>query len=96
MRKVKLFIAVSLDGVIARPNGDVDWLFTDFTDEDYGYSDFFDSIDVVLMGRKTYEQILEFGEYPYKGKMALIFSRRGDIGGSEYIKVILEDIAEFV
>ncbi|MCK5660509.1 MAG: dihydrofolate reductase family protein, partial [Methanosarcinales archaeon] len=51
MRKVILFIASSLDGYIARTSGSVDWLFTD---QDYGYTDFFATIDTVLMGRRTY------------------------------------------
>ena len=65
MRKIKLFIASSLDGYIARQNGGVDWLFTD---SDYGYLQFFNSIDTVLMGRKTFDKALELGEYPYKDK----------------------------
>lgn len=64
MRQVVLFIASSLDGYIATASGDVDWLFTD---QDYGYIDFFALVDTVLMGRRTYEQILSFGEYPYMG-----------------------------
>ncbi len=72
MRKIRLFIASSLDGYIARTSGEVDWLFTD---ADYGYAEFFDSIDTVLMGGKTYRQILEFGEYPYKGKKGFVFSK---------------------
>lgn len=47
MRKVNLFIASSLDGFIARKDGAIDWLFTD---ADYGYAKFFDSIDTVLVG----------------------------------------------
>ncbi|HVF50209.1 MAG TPA: dihydrofolate reductase family protein [Pyrinomonadaceae bacterium] len=53
MRKVKYFVANSLDGFIARPDGAVDWLFMDGTD--YGMSGFFKSIDTMLLGRKTYE-----------------------------------------
>jgi dihydrofolate reductase len=64
MRKVILFIASSLDGYIARQSGDIDWLFTD---QDYGYSESFASVDTILMGRKTYKQVFTFGEYPYKG-----------------------------
>ena len=55
MRKIRLFIASSLDGYIARTSGEVDWLFTD---QDYGYSKFFAQVDTVLIGRRTYEQIL--------------------------------------
>lgn len=72
MRKVKLFIATSLDGYIARADGDIDWLFTD---ADYNYSAFYDSVDTVVMGRKTYDLALSFGEYPYTGKAAFVFSR---------------------
>lgn len=60
MRKIKLFIASSLDGFIARQDGSIDWLFTD---ADYGYSDFLKSVDTVLMGRKTYDKVLTFGQY---------------------------------
>ena len=59
MRKIILFIATSLDGFIARENGDVDWLFTD---RDYGYKDFVNTIDTVLMGGATYRQVLSFEE----------------------------------
>ena len=72
MSKIRLFIASSLDGYIARTSGEVDWLFTDL---DYGYTEFFAQVDTVLMGRRTYQQILGFGEYPYKGKDGFVFSR---------------------
>ncbi|MDZ7959137.1 MAG: dihydrofolate reductase family protein [Aulosira sp. DedQUE10] len=71
MRKIRLFIASSLDGYIARTSGEVDWLFTD---QDYGYTEFFDQVDTVLIGSKTYHQLLGFGEYPYRGKKGFIFS----------------------
>lgn len=73
MRPIKLFIACSLDGYIARPDGGIDWLFTD---GDYGYREFFASIDTVVMGRKTWELSLGFGEYPYPGRAAFVFSHR--------------------
>jgi dihydrofolate reductase len=72
MRKLVLYIATSLDGYIARPSGAFDWLFSD---QDYGYTGFFAGVDTVLMGRKTYEQALGFGEYPYKGTSGFVFSR---------------------
>jgi dihydrofolate reductase len=53
MRKVKYFVANSLDNFIARPDGGVEWLFNDGTD--YGMAEFFRSIDCVLLGRKTYD-----------------------------------------
>ena len=61
MRKIILYIACSLDGYIARSDGSVDWLFTD---QDYGYTGFLASVDTVVMGRKTYDQVLTFGPLP--------------------------------
>lgn len=72
MRKIRLFIASSLDGYIARESGAVDWLFTD---QDYGYSAFYAQIDTVIMGRKTYETVLSFGEYAYADKHSLVVSK---------------------
>lgn len=71
-RKVTLFIASSLDGFIARKDGGIDWLFTD---GDYGYKDFYDSIDTVLMGRKTYELARKLGE-GFVGKTCYVFSKQ--------------------
>ena len=71
MSEVILYIAVSLDGFIAPPNGSVDWLdekrFQDGVgeDEDFGYKSFLKNVDLIVMGRKSYDQILDFGEWPY-------------------------------
>jgi dihydrofolate reductase len=56
MRKVKYFVANSLDGYISRADGSVDWLFTD---QDYGMSSFFASVDTAVMGRKTHDKMQE-------------------------------------
>lgn len=75
MRKIILYIASSLDGYIARENGDVDWLPKIDSFEDYGYADFLKSVDTVMMGRKTYDQLLNFDEYPYSDKKCYVFSK---------------------
>jgi len=75
MRKVILYYAQSVDGYIARMNGDVDWLDID-TDEDLGFHSMLDTVDTIVMGRNTYDQILGFGEWPYPGKECLVFTRR--------------------
>ncbi|MEG4454540.1 dihydrofolate reductase family protein [Microcoleus sp. N9_A1] len=92
MRKIVLFIASSLDGYIARSNGDIDWLFTD---QNYGYNKFLDSIDTVLMGRKTYEQVLTFGEYPYQEKKSYVFTKNLDFQGTSDVEVVT-DLESFV
>ncbi|MBB5019518.1 dihydrofolate reductase [Chitinivorax tropicus] len=71
MRPVSLFIATSLDGYIAREDGSVDWLFSD---QDYGYSAFYERVDTVLMGRHTWQQVQQLGAYPYAGKPGIVFS----------------------
>jgi dihydrofolate reductase len=96
MRKISLYIASSLDSYIASEDGSIDWLFSDI---DYGYTKFYNSIDTILVGRKTYDQSLTFDEYPYKGKKVYVFSHssaskmRKNHQDVEYIN---EDIPVFV
>ena len=87
MRKIVLFISSSLDGYIARVNGDIDWLFRD---QNYGYTKFLDSIDTVFMGRKTYEQVLTFGEYPYQEKKSYVFTKNLDFSATFDVEVVTE------
>ncbi|QCS53284.1 dihydrofolate reductase family protein [Priestia flexa] len=75
-RKVILYIATTIDGFIARENGKIDWLVENETNEDYGYNEFDESIDTVFMGRHTYEQVLTFGEFPYKGKEVFVVTTK--------------------
>lgn len=56
-----LHVATSLDGYIARLDGSVDWLPSPEGGEDHGYSKFYNSIDALIMGSTTYEQVLSFG-----------------------------------
>jgi dihydrofolate reductase len=93
MRKLVLFIAASLDGYIARPDGGIDWLFTD---QDYGYQAFYDSVDTILMGRRTYDQVLSFGDYPYAGKHAYVFSTRPLSWANADVEAVSEDAASFI
>jgi dihydrofolate reductase len=72
MRPLLLNLAVSLDGFIEGPNGEVDWCLFD---QDYGLTPFLERCDAVLMGRKSYEAMLSFGPDPWPEKRKYIFSR---------------------
>jgi len=95
VRKMKLFIANSLDGYIARPDGSVDWLFTD---GDYGMRNFFKTVDTALMGRKTYDWSLNFGGAPdaFKGMTYYVFSRSHRSEAAEGVQFVSGDLQSFV
>lgn len=59
------FLAVSLDGYIAGPDGSLEWL-QPYSSGDYGYTEFISRIDAVLMGRGTFEKVITFDDWPYK------------------------------
>ena len=69
------FIATSLDGYIARPDGSIDWLTSRGEQAgDTGYNEFMTSVDTVVMGRKTFEKVLTFDFWPYDGKQVEVLS----------------------
>ena len=76
---VSVFIATSLDGFIARKDGGLDWLDDANAvvpqGEDCGYHAFIDSVDTLIMGRKTYEKVLSFGNWPYEKTPVVVLSR---------------------
>lgn len=75
-RKLFLFIASSIDGYIARPDGDISWLGrVEAPGEDYGYARFMDQVDTVVLGRKTYDKVKEMGvDLPYQGKLVYVLT----------------------
>jgi dihydrofolate reductase len=93
MPEVKLFIATSLDGFIADRDGGVDWLFAD---GDYGYAAFFDSVETLIMGRRTYEQVLGFGEWPYGEKPTYVFTRGAPGGDHPHVRFVSGDAGALV
>jgi dihydrofolate reductase len=77
MGEVVYYVATSLDGYIAAADGGVDWLdAVEHGGEDYGYASFFSSVDLMLMGRRTYDQARGFGPWPYGEVPCRIFTSR--------------------
>jgi dihydrofolate reductase len=72
-RKVTLLTATSVDGFIARADGQLDWVITD---ADPGCREFYKRVDALFVGRGALERILSFGPWPYADKRTYVFSRR--------------------
>ena len=75
--KISVYIGTSLDGFIARKNGELDWLpgSDEGSDgQDYGFGAFFNSVDSMVMGRNTFEMVISFGKWPYGNKRVIVLS----------------------
>lgn len=70
-----VFIATSLDGFIARQDGSLDWLPAD-GGEPHGYEEFIATVDAIVMGRKTFETVLTFDDWPYGTKPVVVLSSK--------------------
>jgi dihydrofolate reductase len=99
MRKVILYSALSLDGFIARKDGNIDWLHDDsmaLEGEDYGYGELMDSIDSTLMGANTFRQVISFDmPFPYEDKKNYVFSRKRN-WQHPHATIVQEDPVDFV
>ena len=76
-RKVIVFIATSLDGYIATQDDNLEWFLSSEGNGDNGYESFYNTVDTILLGRKTYDWILrEVGKdhFPYRGKRCCVFT----------------------
>lgn len=93
MRRVIYYVTTSLDGFIARPDGGIDWLQPD-DGEDYGYPDFVSGVDTVILGRRTWDLLQTFGEYPYPDLQAFVFSRT--LTQAEPATVVTDSVRDFV
>ena len=92
MRKVVLNLAVTLDGFIAGPNGEYDWCLTD---DDYGMTDFLNSIDATLMGGRSYRVIADYGA-PYPELTNYVFTRTERNSPHDNVVFVSEEIPDFV
>lgn len=87
-----IYIATSLDGFIARADDRMDWLATvERPGEDYGYQRFFDTVDCVVIGRKTYETALTFASWPYEGKYCQVLTSQEDLVPQHGVELIMND-----
>lgn len=96
-RKVVLYISMSLDGYIATKDDGLEFLsIVEQAGEDYGYMDFVQSVDAIIIGRKTYEKVIAMGyEYPHTDKDVYIITRteRPSIGNYKFYS---GDLAQLV
>ncbi len=75
MRRLKLYIAVSLDGYIAGRHDELEWLPRPSDRDDFGYGEFLAGVDTLLMGHRTYEVVDRLGEWPYPAKACHVLTR---------------------
>lgn len=95
-RSVVLYIAASLDGYIATEGDSLDWLFRVQGEGDNGYGAFIETVDTVLLGRRTYDWIMEHeqGRFPYPDRECYVFSR-SRTGKDGFITYVSGDVAAF-
>jgi dihydrofolate reductase len=73
--RCSVFLAMSLDGYIAGPHDELDWLES-MQGEEHGYTAFFAAIDALILGRRTYEVVLAFPTWPYADKRVYVMTNR--------------------
>jgi dihydrofolate reductase len=88
---VSVFVGTSLDGFIARQNGDFDFLL-EGGGEPHGYKEFMASVDAIVIGRKTFEKVLTLEAWPYGDKRVVVLSSR-PIDFSAVVGGIVEQMA---
>ena len=93
MGKIVLYISISLDGYIADINGGVDWLGGENAgyQGDYGFSAFFETVEAILMGGRTYRQVrreLSPDVWPYQGKQVYVLTHQAEADAPEGVRFI--------
>jgi dihydrofolate reductase len=74
--KASVFVGVSLDGFIARTNGDIDWLPQDTGGDDLGYDAFVATVDALVVGRGTFDKVLTFDTWPYGERPVFVLTTK--------------------
>ena len=95
MRRAIYYFTMSLDGYIADAQGGTTWL-SGAPNTDYGYEEFYDSIDTTLLGARTYEQMLDMGDFfPYADKEVIVFSSNPHLKrAAECVQITQDDPAK--
>ena len=99
MKKIKLYIATSINGYIAREDGSIDWLenIPKLEDNDYGYKEFYNSIGTTIMGNATYQQLLSWGiDFPYPDKKNYVVTSKTKYQNTNYVDFISKNHFEFI
>lgn len=95
-RKTVIYIAMSLDGYIAKPNDDLGFLsIVEKEGEDYGYSQFIETIDTVIIGRKTYDWVMkQVPEFVHADKDTFVITRsdKPSVGKTTFYNGNLNDL----
>jgi dihydrofolate reductase len=88
--KSKVYIGTSLDGFIARKNGDFSWLSQFANDEAIkAYEEFINTVDAIVIGKGTFEKVLTFPSWPYTKKVFVLSTSLKEVPGSVKEKVII-------
>lgn len=94
--EITLYIATSVDGFIAAEDGGVGWLdeFQSESDEgdDGGYEAFFEDVDALVMGARTYEQVLSFGEWPYEDRPTYVLTHSEDSPDIDNVEFVDDEV----
>jgi dihydrofolate reductase len=100
-RNISLYIAMSLDGYIAKTDNSLDFLsVVERPNEDYGYQDFLQNMDTIIWGRKTFDKVLSFGGgIPHSDKSVYVLSKNktGQEGHAQYVddvKILIHRLQE--
>lgn len=96
-RRVVLFIAATLDGYIATEDDSLEWLFKVEGEGDNGISEFYSTVDTVIMGKRTYDWLLaqELGAFPYGDSDCYVYTH-SDIPDDENVKFMDGNVAELI
>lgn len=97
MGEIVAYLAMSIDGYIATDNHGVQWLEEVDGDGDNGYSEFYKTIETVVMGNRTYKWFEDnMDAYPYTDKNSYVFTRNHNIKHDDHATFVNDDIDEFI